>query len=273
MLMGHEKDPSKTSPNVGKNIVKDSDDISAILNILDISILRTNPFGANVSADSSYKRAERICAALHLVTNHVPEGEPLRVSIRQSGLDLLRCILEMRMGFRGPVSEKGQEVQVVLRRLISYVRLLAVSGYISAQNASALSDALDDLGNLIVISHKSGLAEQVTLSREDLTPPAISTPEPQPRPLKPRTPAPRTQANKVSPSPQSGVQKSATDTTRSERIMDILKVGGVLGIKDISLNLPQYSEKMIQRELAELVDVGRVQKSGEKRWSRYQIVS
>ena len=59
---------------------------------------------------------------------------------------------------------------------------------------------------------------------------------------------------------------------RSDRIMDMLKVGGMLGIKDISTNLPQYSEKMIQRELAELVTSGRVRKLGAKRWSRYEIV-
>lgn len=53
--------------------------------------------------------------------------------------------------------------------------------------------------------------------------------------------------------------------------MDILKFGGILGIKDIASNLPQYSEKMIQRELASLVQKGFVQKTGAKRWSRYQV--
>jgi len=58
---------------------------------------------------------------------------------------------------------------------------------------------------------------------------------------------------------------------RGERIIDILKSGGILGIRDISANLPQYSEKMIQRELADLVETGKVRKLGAKRWSRYQL--
>ena len=59
---------------------------------------------------------------------------------------------------------------------------------------------------------------------------------------------------------------------RAERIIDILKAGGMLGIRDISANLPQYSEKMVQRELAELVETGKVRKIGAKRWSRSQLV-
>ena len=55
--------------------------------------------------------------------------------------------------------------------------------------------------------------------------------------------------------------------------MDILRLGGTLGIKDISANLPQYSEKMIQRELADLVLANKINKTGEKRWSRYQVVA
>jgi len=58
---------------------------------------------------------------------------------------------------------------------------------------------------------------------------------------------------------------------RANQILDILKLGGALGIKDIAANLPQYSEKMIQRELANLVVTRSVEKAGEKRWSKYRI--
>jgi len=61
-------------------------------------------------------------------------------------------------------------------------------------------------------------------------------------------------------------------SSRGDQIMEILKQGGTLGIKDISINVPQYSEKMVQRELAELVRLNRVRKVGAKRWSKYQIV-
>ena len=70
-------------------------------------------------------------------------------------------------------------------------------------------------------------------------------------------------------------QMSDTDETlnrRAQTILGILKSQGIIGIKDISSNLPEYSEKMIQRELAHLIVLGRVKKSGFKRWSKYAFV-
>lgn len=267
MPKGHEKEPSKTSQIITPDSAKDTKDISNILSVLDNHPIRTNPFGANVSGDNSYKRAERIIAALHLITNHVPGTEPLRISVRKNGLDLLNVLLELRAGFRTPASEKGQEALAVIRELVSLVRFLSVAGYISTTNASAVTEALDELGNLIVTSQRSVLSEQLTLSREDLTPPAReeahgdSVPRAARRPLH-RT---RTGLNKASPGMSAGM--------RSDQIMDILKLGGLLSIKDIVANVPQYSEKMVQRTLAELTKTGRVRKVGAKRWSRYEIVS
>lgn len=274
MSMGHEKEFSRTSNVSNQNSVKDTSSPAAVLNILDNTSLRTNPFGANISGDNAYKRAERISAALHLVTNHVPETEALRTQIRESALSLLDSILELRSGFRAPVSEKGQVAQATLRRLITLVRLLAIAGYISAQNASALSEALDELGSLLVVAQKSGLAEQITISRDDLVPRTTTVPAPKPRREVVHEPDMTVVPVKKETSYVSDQSlKNVPVDARAERILDILKMGGVLGIRDISLNLPQYSEKMIQRELADLVDAGRVRKSGEKRWSRYQLIS
>jgi hypothetical protein len=267
MPMGHEKEVSRTTSNPAPESVKDAKDVSNVLLILDSLSIRTNPFGANVSGENSYRRAERISAALHLVTNHVPEDEPLRGILRNKGLELLSLILEMRSGFRGPASEKGQVALASIRELISLIRLLAVSGYISVQNANAIAEAIDELGSLLVVSQRSALAEQLTITHEQLIPPTGSmgfsrsdrgfgtTPRPAPR---------------KSPSQEVSLTNEGA-SQRGERIIDILKSGGILGIRDISANLPQYSEKMIQRELSGLVETGKVRKIGAKRWSRYQI--
>ncbi len=275
MPKGQEKEPSKTLTNSGPESIKDTRDISNVLQILDSQPIKTTPFGANISGENSYRRAERLSAALHLVTNHVPDTEPLRAIIRQKGLHLLTIILDLRSGFRAPASEKGQEALAAIRELISLARLLAVSGFVSAQNANAVAEALDELGSLIVVSQRSALADQLTISREHLIPPAgtsgFSRPE--------RPHSPSIKPERVS---QRSLVKDIKDITvpqegralgqRSERIVDILKAGGVLGIKDISSNLPQYSEKMVQRELSELVRIGMVQKVGSKRWSKYRSV-
>lgn len=269
MPKGHEKEVSKTTQNSVPESIKDTRDISNILSVLDSIVIRTTPFGANVSGENSYRRAERISAALHLVTNHVPESEPLRGAIRNKGLELLSLILELRSGFRGVASEKGQVVLAAIRELISHIRLLAVSGFISVQNANAIAEAIDELGSLIVVSQRSTLAEQLTISHDQLIPPAVSN---IPRTERPVSMSPR-QTEKVTVRDRESNVQTGDSGQRSGRIAEILRAGGVLGIKDISSNLPQYSEKMIQRELAGLVDSGKVRKIGAKRWSRYQLVS
>ena len=54
--------------------------------------------------------------------------------------------------------------------------------------------------------------------------------------------------------------------------MAILRAGTDFNIRDIAANLPEYSEKTIQREIATLVERGLVRRTGLKRWSRYSIV-
>lgn len=252
----------KTTQSPVPEFSKDTRDVSNVLSILDAHPIKTAPFGANVSGENSYKRAERISAALHLITSHVEETEPLRRLTREKALELLTLILDMRSGLRAPASEKGQVVLARIRELISCVRLLAISGFISAQNAGAITEALDELGSLIVVSQRSSLAEQFAISRTELTPPATME-----------------VSRTISHQPRADAKKdikdtlrSDTPTDRSKQILDILKFGGDLGIKDIAVNLPQYSEKMIQRELLELVSLGKINKVGEKRWSRYSLV-
>mgnify|MGYP001611693170 FL=1 len=58
---------------------------------------------------------------------------------------------------------------------------------------------------------------------------------------------------------------------RAEHILGVLGSKEKLGIKDIVSHLPEYSEKMIQRELKGLVALGRIKKTGSKRWSMYTL--
>ena len=273
MPKGHEKELSKTSASPLTDFAKETRDISNILLILDNQEVKTNPFGANVTGENSYRRAERIGAALHLITNHIPESEPLRSGVRKAGLNLLSQILELRTGFRTPASEKGQTALASLRELISLVRLLAVAGFVSPQNVHTVSGALDELGSLIVVSQRSTLAEQTTITRDDLTPPMLETSLS--RTARQHLPERRTRRRRgiKDITDEEGSVSDTPTSTRADQIMDILKVGGILGIKDISVNLPQYSEKMIQRELADLVSAQRVTKLGAKRWSKYHVVS
>lgn len=233
---------------------------------LDSTTIRTDAFGHNISGDRAYRRAERIAAAIHLVTNHIPENEPARAEARGAVIELLSSVLELRDEMRGHESQGVRNVASSVRKLISLVRILSVSGRISLQNADVLISALDELGVFLGSSQRTGLSESVPLSREDFALGAT------------HVPVSDTAKKKRMPRVKDKVAQSGTVSGkvspmhgRTEEIIGVLTSHGQLGIKDIAANLPEYSEKMIQRELKSLVEGGRVKKMGAKRWSTYAL--
>jgi len=231
----------------------------------DKQIVRTNPFGTNQSADRAYRRAERLAAALFLVTNHIPADEPARSAIRSGAVRLLEAVLSLRNEMRTD-SENVVACRASIRNEISLVRVLAVAGFLSTQNANTMIAGLDELGSFLNAAQGSPLSDMYSLSHEGLSDireghvKDMNT-------IKDRTDIKDTPQVSDKPSLKSGIH------VREEAVIAVLRSGGELGIRDIASNLPEYSEKMIQRHLVDLIAVGRVKKSGLKRWSRYSVVT
>ncbi len=249
--------------------IKDIERKDSIGQFLGDKVIRTNPFGDNLFAVRVYLRAEKIVAAIYLVTKHLSESEPARMRIRQSALGLLSSILAVRDEMRVLGSDTLVQAKVLIRELISLVRVLSIGGNLSTSNAEVLIDALDDLGSLLHSAQKTPLSESVLLIREDLIDiqnirmghgrsPVISKGQSQ-RLLKDV----RNHAERMSDKRSKG--------HRTDNILDILGSKEKLGIKDIVSRFPEYSEKMVQRELKSLVAGGRVKKIGSKRWSMYTL--
>ena len=265
---------------------KDIQKADYLSKFLDNQVIRTNPFGRNASGERAYRRAERLVAAVHILTNHVPTEGPARSEARRAGVGLLSNLLALRDEMRVSESSAFRVVQASVRELISLVRVLSISGYVSFQNASTVIEALDELGNFLMASQRSTLSESVTFSKDDLLggdglsthatslrKPALGA-QVSHGPSRGSVPSLKDKAASKGSSRTAG-QMSDTDETlnrRAQTILGILKSQGIIGIKDISSNLPEYSEKMIQRELAHLIVLGRVKKSGFKRWSKYAFV-
>jgi len=258
--------------------IKKSDMLSSFL---DNHVVRTSPFGRNVSGEKSYRRAERLVAALHLLTSHVSADEPIRQSIRVTAIKLLADILGLRDEMRISNSSKIRAVQSTIRELISLVRMLAVSGLVSIQNADMTVEAIDELGNFLNLSQRTPLSESIVLSREDLLSGRLTAEKRTNLLVKDRTLLSGTKMDRgVSDITDNTKDMNVTAhisrtndiiSTRSREILAVLLSSGEVGIRDISSNLPEYSEKMIQRELASLIVAGRVKKTGLKRWSKYSL--
>ncbi|OGG77647.1 hypothetical protein A3B35_01355 [Candidatus Kaiserbacteria bacterium RIFCSPLOWO2_01_FULL_54_24] len=232
--------------------------------------IRTNPFGDNISGSRAYIRAEKIAAAMYLVTRHIADSEPARMRTRQAAAELLPAILAVRDEMRAPGSRALIQASASIRELISLVRLLSVGGHLSTSNAEVLVGALDDLGVLLSASPKTLLSESVTLTADVLA----DTKDADIRHA--RAPEHYKGHSNVSVKDVRKNTESASDKNhkgqRTDNILGVLRAKEKLGIKDIVSHLPEYSEKMIQRELKILVASGRVKKLGSKRWSTYLLV-
>lgn len=255
--------------------LKDTQKTDSISRFIDAHTVRTNPFGDNRAGERAYRRAERIVAATHLLTSHIDQNEPVSAAIRSCGLVLLESMLEIRSEMRSPRSELFTKVQADIRHMISLVRVLTASGYISMQNATTMVEALDELGNFLTSAQRSALSESISVSRDDLLDVRSSTvlrPQRTVRDIKDSRTSIQTPPD-VQDHERSliGVRSNGHITVRSQSILDTLQSGGTMGIKDICAHLPEYSEKMIQRELADMVAAGAVRKEGLKRWSKYSV--
>lgn len=256
--------------------IKDIQKTENIGRFFDSQNVRVNPFGENRAADRAYRRAERIAAAVHLLTNHVESDEPLRVSVRREATNLLGSIISVRDEMRAANSGGVIESLSCIRHLISLVRMLAVSGFASIQNVTAIVEALDELGNFMHVSQRTNFSESVTVTRDELLDVGTTSMRTSSISVKDvkDTPVQR-QGNDQSAAARPAMTTGASNgqsSIRTQSILEILKTSGSMGIKDICSNLPEYSEKMIQRELLTLVSEGKVTKTGLKRWSRYSVV-
>lgn len=238
------------------------------LKFLDYQTLKSNAFGDNRLVDRIYRRAERIASASILLTNHLDSAEPLKYSIRASSIELLTNIVSVRDEIRSPNSHDTHVLRLAIRKFISLMRLLAISGHASYQNCEIVIEALDELLIFIVSARKSNLSESASINRSDLLEGGVQ----QISNLIARSDDTVAASNTVADiTPEVGTKSLILDA-RAQSILEVLRSQGELAIKGIALNLPEYSEKMIQRELVDLVSLGRVKKTGLKRWSRYSYI-
>ncbi|MEN9561081.1 MAG: hypothetical protein RIQ56_354 [Candidatus Parcubacteria bacterium] len=271
---------SATGPFEGQSMDNQKDNAS-LIKFFDNYSYKTNPFAENRVGERAYRRSERIAAAVHLLTNHIPLEEISRNKARQLSVNLLSQVLALRDEMRATNSDRAREFRATVRELISVLRLLNVAGLVSAQNVDTIAEAIDELPVFLSTSQRSNLSESVSISRDDLIDvrdigvraPSRSHDEKNKKDITDNSH--RTDTSRDVSVPNSASQKLGSFgdlSIRSQAILEVLRAGGELAIRDVTSNLPEYSEKMVQRELAALVEAGRVRKTGLKRWSRYSII-
>jgi hypothetical protein len=243
----------------------------------------------------SYTKIHKLITALYMVTDIIDKEDPIRNKLRTFGVEILSDTASFSRGNLGRVGEK-------ITTIVSFLDIASAVNIISEMNRNILRKEFLELSRSILESDNKikTLNGSINLSEFLETSPSLGEGEDNNRTLSFN----QRQGNSKGHT-RIGVQKGSTlmkalsDKThfmsgdnltgvgrnnfdalkkqRREGITNIIKSnGGSATIKDIkekmntgTNGLPVCGEKTLQRELMSMTKDGVLNKTGEKRWSRY----
>lgn len=200
-----------------------------------------------------FKKTEKIICSVFYVIGHTDKvhQDTVAISVLDSAKRTLDSALQT-LACRWYTAY--DELYVFLNTLV------ALESHIHVARATGLLQ--EEIADMLLLEIETVLrALQQYLAREknsapDLVSFTMSQPAP---PVTPRAP------HKGRPKGQ--------HIERRRMIKDIIASKRQSTIKDISEKIPNYSEKVIQREIIAMITDGTIIKEGERRWSRYSLVA
>jgi DNA-binding transcriptional ArsR family regulator len=259
---GHDKELS--NPKCG-DVRSHSDNF-----VLEKSIF-TNIFEKDIRRVYIYKKAERLAKAIHLVSPAFRTAVALRDRMDAVAVGLVDAAILPPTAARDSMSRE-------LLALSSVLSIGRTGGLLSAMNADLIAREAQQLLQEIAtyeeprlfldeVPSLAQLAKEVGAERTLGSTFRTSESSLESRTREVKTARPDKGQSK-------GQDKDIKDKTadRREAIVSILSSKGPSYIKDISMLIRDVSEKTIQRELQALVDMGKIAKTGERRWTMYSAV-
>jgi hypothetical protein len=205
-----------------------------------------------------YKKTEKLATALYMVTNLFSDSEPMKWTLRTKVSNLLSFVIGFKDILQSREDEFINEVKTKVLEIVSLLEVSSRSGLVSQMNFSILRSEFVYM--LDFLSH----FRKVATHHMDLKENFFEIPK--------TSGAPSSgQSGSQGNNGQSNVLDAHKRTNRQNIIINLLKKKTDLTIKDIAQTINDCSEKTIQRELISLITSGLVQKTGERRWSKYSL--
>jgi hypothetical protein len=231
------------------------------------------------------KKTEKLVTALYMVTDCIDFDDALKVKLRSLGVELLSDMYKFSIF---SVVDKHSHINTSISRtteIISFIDIASTIGFISEMNAGILKR---EFGGLILelesrLPNKQQfsfvLNEEMfaiprplgEIKRTEYKGQAIGQSIGQDKGQKKDNYELRINNYELGKNKERQNPQSKSD--RTEKIIFLMKVKGEVSIKDISATFTECSEKTIQRNLTELIATGQVKKTGDKRWSRYSLIT
>ena len=222
-------------------------------------------------------KAERLVTATHLMTRHIGQKEPLRTSLRQECISLLRLL---------HVHDERISEDALSERILYIESLLDAafhSGFISQINYAVVRNEYEALDKFLrskqgVFGSTEAVVGDVFFDIPEPKPVEVPKSVPQVSSVQSGTIIIKDKTISKGQTPKKRAvpkKKSATvakrQNGRRSTILDLLRRQKKVSVRDVAEVITGVSEKTLQRELLSLVEEGIVIKEGERRWSTYSL--
>lgn len=241
--------------------------------VLDKAIF-SNIFEKDIRRIYIYRKSERLAKAIHLITPAFGSTPSLRRRLDEISIGLIDAAVL-------PPASAQKALSQELLALSSMLSVARTSALLSEMNADLIAREVHNLLQEIAAYEEPRLSLDEVPSLADF---AKNAPRPEPRVVTKLGPvssgsgsAPNAASEEGRALKDTSLNKGQTtekprQSDRQDAILAVLATKGTSYIKDISMVIKDVSEKTIQRELQALVFAGKVEKSGERRWTQYSLV-
>jgi hypothetical protein len=199
------------------------------------------------------QKGQKILAAVYMVTSHLPEADPIVRELRSCTVAFV-CASE----------SKAKELLASIETLLGAA---ALAGLIGEKNSSVISyesrhfyENFSGQDNGAELRHLFGTTGQTPISKGHSIKDIKKTLNANITDIQHRS----TLSNTRNPS---------DIISRQDKILSFINDRKSAVIKDIVSLFPDVSEKTVQRELNRLLEEGKINKRGSKRWSIYMAVN
>lgn len=223
-----------------------------------------------LNTNTLYNKAERMAAALFLVSNGMAESEILRTKIRSLSLDLVSLCVSIKDNTEADSHRLFRVLEKKVLELISLLSITSISGLISEMNACVLKKEFE-----IFLKFVSELVQSVETLRPVISKEFFENANDAEESIKDNIWNGITGHENSVPKffLRDKIQdKAGRKNQRNKDILALISKRRIASIKDIASFIKGCSEKTVQRELSLLIAKGLIKKVGERRWSRYSLV-
>jgi len=292
-----DKDTNNGEEEVSNRTSGGSDVNAQPVDLQSLSFFNSDPYFNFV-----YKKSERLCMAIYLITDFFPAEDSIKDNMRKSGTDLLKVSLSLITASSSYRKNILNNISSLCLEIVSLSKVASNLGMTSAANHEVLEGEIRNFIGVIEERERPSTTGQGFVLNGDsyyhveekrevkANNPTVSSaasattgPTNNPTTFERKVSHPiKSEKNEgveiahkhenaikplptVQPAQKSVMQKNE----RQQIILDIIKEIGESSIKDISDNIKDCSEKTIQRELNTLIYDGVLKKIGERRWSKY----